>query len=125
MFRSLLVTAAACAAFSSLSAAGAAADAEQVRIRVERPLSRSDFADLRGDFDLSNGGRLSIEGTSRHPVAQIDRQAPMALVKIGPNRYADAAGTARIDAQTGADGIVSSLTLTFMPHGTVLAAVRP
>lgn len=113
MSRTLLALAAACVAMIGAPAAMAAPAAEQVQIHGARGMSSDDYAAVRGQYDLSNGSRLSIEGTRQHPMAQIDDQQPVALVMTGPNQFSDAAGTMRVDIQAAPNGSISGLTMTY------------
>lgn len=125
MSRTILL-AAACAVFASLPAAYAASDAEQVQIRGARStLSSVEFAELRGEFELANGSRLSIEGTRLRPMAQIGGDPAVALVMTGPAQLTSVAGTMRLDLRAAPNGIVEGLTVTYLPQGQVLAASRP
>jgi hypothetical protein len=120
-----LAAAAAFAAFISLPAAHAAGDPQQVQIRGARSsMSSADFAELRGQYELSNGSRLSVEGTRLRPMAQIDGHDGVPLVMTGPTQFTDVAGTMRIDLHAQRNGNVDSLTLTSLPNGPVLAARR-
>ena len=126
MSRTLLAAVAACAAFMSMPAAYAASGAEQVQIRGARStLSSSEFTELRGEYELSNGSRLSIEGTRLRPMVQIDADAAQQLVMTGPAQFTNVAGTMRVDLHPAPNGIVTGLTVTQLPQGRVFAAVRP
>lgn len=123
MSRLILTVAAACMPVIGAPAL-AATGAEQVQIHGARGLSVSDFAELRGDYDLADGSRLSIEGTRSHPMAQLDDQAPAPLTMTGPNEFTDASGTMRVLFHAAANGSVSGLTLIYLPRGHVVAAAR-
>jgi hypothetical protein len=126
MSRTLLAAAAAWAAFSSLPVAHAASETEQVQIHGARStLSSSEFAELRGEYDLANGSRLSIEGTRLRPMAQIDGHDGVPLVMTGPTQFTDVAGQMRVDLHAAPNGNVAGLTVTYLPHGQTFAAMRP
>jgi hypothetical protein len=107
----------ACAAVLSVSVAQAATSAEQVQIHGQRGMSSSEFDQLRGEYDLADGSRLSFAGTRLHPMAQIDAHGPVALVRTGPNQFTDLNGQLRLDIQAAANGSVSGVTVTYTRTG--------
>lgn len=87
----------------------------QIVGHAARTLPAAEFAALRGEYRLANGGSLAIEGARHRPVVLGDR-APVALVPVGPGRLVSADGRLRLDVRSEANGLVSGLVLQVPPE---------
>lgn len=78
-------------------------------------LGSAEFAELRGEYRLSDGGLLVIGGACHRPVAELNDKAPLALLPAGPNQLVSADGKLRLEVRSEANGEVSGLTLHVQP----------
>lgn len=114
MVRFILTRLAGCAAFAAfaaLSAVPAAAQAVDAGHSGARPLSASQFHEMRGQYLMDDGSRLTIDGARLRPVARLDEQAPVPLQAAGRNRLVSADGRWQLEFQSHASGI-DAVTLT-------------
>jgi hypothetical protein len=116
MSRLTLALAAACLVGFALPMAASAADdtTEQVDIRGRNAsILRSDqFEAMRGEYLLSNGSRLWVEGGRTRPTVAIDERDPVLLVSTGPNRFASVDGRMQLEFHAHGNGSIEGLTLT-------------
>jgi hypothetical protein len=96
-------------------AASAAGDTTQQVDIVGRGTSilRSDeFEAVRGEYLLSDGSRLWIEGSRTRPTVTIDDREPVLLKTTGLNRFITADGRMRLEFHPHRNGSIEGLTLT-------------
>lgn len=95
-----------------------ALQSSQVQVKPRGPaLSSAEFAELRGEYRLANGGRLSIEGLRTRPTVALDDREAVRLVAIGGNRFASADGAIHLQFDAHANGSIDAVTIT-LPGGT-------
>lgn len=87
----------------------------QVVGQSARTLTSAEFAEMRGEYRLSSGGLLVMGGARHRPVVELNDQAPLALLPVGPNRLVSADGKLRMEFKTEANGEVSGLTVHVAP----------
>ena len=112
----LALAAAACLIGSAWPVVSSAADdtTQQVDIRGRNAsILRSDqFEAMRGEYLLSNGSRLWVEGGRTRPTVAIDDREPVLLVSAGPNRLASVDGRMQLEFHAHGNGSIEGLTLT-------------
>jgi hypothetical protein len=104
------------AAPDNLAAAGVAPSQVQVIGRAQT-LSSADFATVRGEYRLADGGLLVVEGPRHRPVATLNDQAPVRLVALAPDQFATADGAMRLQFNAHRNGNVDAVTIT-LQNGT-------
>jgi len=117
----------ACAGALSLGAAQAATTdhlnvagvgPSQVRVMARaQAISSAEFAELRGEYRLADGGRLVVEGARHRPMVALNDSAPVRLVSLGEHRYASADGALQLRFNAHANGNIDAVTIT-LPNGT-------
>jgi hypothetical protein len=117
MSRIKLALAAAACLVCALPVAAMAADVEttqqvDIRGRGEAMLRSDQFEAMRGEYLLSNGSRLWIEGGRTRPTVAIDDREPLRLVSAGPNRLASVDGRVKLEFHVHDNGSIEGLTLT-------------
>ena len=116
MSRISLALATACLVASALPMSASAADqaAQQVDIQGRgASILRSDqFEAMRGEYLLSNGSRLWIEGGRTRPTVAINDRSPVLLTSTGPNRFASVDGHLQLQFHAHDNGSIDGLTLT-------------
>jgi hypothetical protein len=110
MFRFNLALVAVCVAASPIGVTA------QIIERPEVELSAAQFRDLRGEYLLDDGSRLSIAGVRLRPLARLDDRPPVPLQVAGPNRLVSRDGRWRLEFQSRADG-VDAVVLTMQSTG--------
>ena len=90
----------------------------QVQVKAHaQALTSAEFAEMRGEYRLADGGRLSIAGVRSRPVAALNDRAAVRLVAIDENRFASVDGAVQIQFNARANGSIDSVTIT-LPAGT-------
>ena len=107
----LLAAAAAQAAPDNLAGASVAPSQVQVFSRAQT-LSSAEFAAVRGEYRLADGGVLVVEGPRHRPVVALNDQAPVRLVALAPNQFASADGAMRLQFNAHSNGNVDAVTIT-------------
>jgi len=110
-FAGMLPLAGAQAAPDNLAAAGVAPSQVQVMGRAQT-LSSAEFAAVRGEYRLADGGLLVVEGPRHRPVVALNDQAPVRLVALAPNQFASADGAMRLHFNAHSNGNVDAVTIT-------------
>jgi hypothetical protein len=77
-----------------------------------QPLSSADFNAVRGQYTLENGALLSVSGSRRHPVAELDDHAPAPLRALSPTLYVAVDGSLQLEFVAHANGVVPAVKLT-------------
>jgi hypothetical protein len=111
----LALIAAACLA-SALPMAASAADDSKQQVDIlghGAALLRSDqYEAMRGEYLMSDGSRVWIEGGRARPAVAIEDREPVLLVVTGPNRFASIDGRMQLEFHARANGNIDGLTLT-------------
>jgi hypothetical protein len=90
----------------------------QVQVMPRAPaISSAEFAELRGEYRLADGGRLVVEGVRHRPMVALNDHAPVRLVALGEHRYASADGELQLRFNARANGNIDAVTIT-LPNGT-------
>jgi hypothetical protein len=108
MVRFIVTVVAVCAV---ASATGVAAQAVGTADRGARPLSAAQFSEMRGEYQMEDGSRLTIDGVRLQPMARLDERAPVPMRASGHNRLVSADGRWLLEFQSHANGI-DAVTLT-------------
>jgi hypothetical protein len=101
---------------STLPLAARAADGSKQQVDIQgrgATLLRSDqYEAMRGEYLMSNGSRVWIEGGRTRPAVAIDDREPVPLVVTGPNRFASIDGRMQLEFHAHGNGNIDGLTLT-------------
>lgn len=90
-----------------------ALQSSQVQVLAHAPaLGSAEFAAMRGEYRLADGGRLSIEGVRNRPTVALNDGAAARLVAIGGNRYASVDGAVQLQFDEHANGSIGAVTIT-------------
>jgi hypothetical protein len=126
MPRITLALAAAACFVSALPIAARAADDSKQQVDIlgrGATLLRSDqYAAMRGEYLMSDGSRVWIEGSRARPAVAIDDREPLLLVATGRNRFATIDGRMQLEFHAHDNGNIDGLTLT--TGGTVQVSRR-
>lgn len=90
----------------------------QVQVHAPRPdaiAANTGFGAVRGTYVLPNGQALNLSGRAQHPVAQLGDRPEVALVAQSPTRYEAVDGSLRLEFTPHANGLVSSVSVTYTP----------
>lgn len=79
----------------------------------------ADLDEVSGTYAMSNGWRLKVEPGSSGIVARIDRQRPMRLIALSPDRYVSRDGNVSMDFNTKGD--VNEITMSYIPADSLTA----
>lgn len=114
MSRFIIAFAAACLAASLIPVAALAAPPEQVEVigRGARALASDEFAAVRGEYLMTDGSRLTVDGVRHWPMVALGDQAPVRLLPAGPHRFVSADGRLWLEFTARANGLVDSVALT-------------
>lgn len=95
-----------------------AAQSAQVQVKVHgQVLGSAEFAELRGEYRLADGRRLSIEGVRSRPTVALGDRDAVRLVALGENRFVSVDGAIRLRFNAHANGSIDAVTIT-LPNGT-------
>ena len=126
MSRITLALIAAACLVSALPMAATAADDSKQQVDIlghAATLLRSDqYEAMRGEYLMSDGSRVWIEGGRTRPAVAIDDREPVLLVVTGPNRLASIDGRMQLEFHAHDNGSIDGLTLT--TGGTVQVSRR-
>ncbi len=114
MSRSTVSLATACLAASllpNLSAAASTQPSEWV-VTGSRALSSAQLAEMRGEYLLTDGRRLSVEGPRTRPMVALGDRAPVALLPAGGDRFVSADGSVQLAFRSLPNGLVDAITVT-------------
>jgi hypothetical protein len=78
---------------------------------------------VSGGYKLSNGWRMKVEPSSDGIVARIDKQRPMRLVAVGPNKYTSRDGNVEMEFNTANGGDDMRMSY-YVPETAVAQAQR-
>jgi hypothetical protein len=116
MSRINLALIAAAGLVSALPMAASAADDSKQQVDIMghgTMLLRSDqYEAMRGEYLMTNGSRVWIEGGRTRPAVAIDDREPVLLVVTGPNRFASVDGRMQLEFHAHNNGNIDGLTLT-------------
>lgn len=90
--------------------------ASQVQVRAPaRPFQfwEYDAEAIKGAYALSNGWRMKVDSSAEGIVARIDRQPPMRLVGVAPDRFVTRDGNVRMDFNRGERG--DDMVMSYVP----------
>lgn len=122
----LAMAAAACLFISALPVTAGAADASSQQVDIVgrgATLLRSDqYEAMRGEYLMSDGSRVWIEGGRTRPAIVIDDREPVLLVGAGRNRFASVDGRMQLQFHAHDNGSIDGLTLT--DGGTIKVSRR-
>ena len=110
-FAGLLPLAGAQASPDKLADASVATAPVQVFGRAQT-LGSAEFAAMRGEYRLADGGVLVVEGPRHRPVVALNDQAPVRLIALAPNQFASADGAMRLHFNAHSNGNVDAVTIT-------------
>lgn len=84
----------------------------QVQVKAHGPvLGSAEFAEMRGEYRLADGGRLSIEGPRSRPTLALNDGEAIRLVPIGDKRFASADGAVHLQFNAHANGSIDTVTI--------------
>jgi hypothetical protein len=66
-----------------------------------------------GVYAMSNGRRLEVEQTTRGMEARIDRQRPIRLIVVTPDKFVSRDGNVTMDFNRGPDG--DGMLMSYLP----------
>jgi hypothetical protein len=114
MSRSIVSLATACLAASllpNLSAAAPTPPSEWVVVG-SKALPTAQFAQMRGEYRLTDGRQLNVEGPRTRPMVALDDRAPVALLPAGADRFVSADGSFQLAFLQRPNGLVDSVAVT-------------
>jgi hypothetical protein len=84
-------------------------------VQVTAPFQLSDEqADkVGGVYAMSNGWRLEVQQTTRGMEARIDRQRPIRLIAVTPDKFVSRDGNVTMDFNRGEDG--DGMVMSYVP----------
>jgi hypothetical protein len=76
------------------------------------PQESQDPTQFQGEYDLQDGGRLSVNQRHHKLYARLDDGTAALLIATGPATFTDPAGQLRVEFIQSANGSVSGVRLT-------------
>jgi hypothetical protein len=88
---------------------------ETVLFQVTAPFQFSDeqAEKVGGVYAMSNGSRLEVQQTTRGMEARIDRQRPIRLIAVTPDKFVSRDGNVTMDFNRGKDG--DGMLMSYVP----------
>lgn len=68
---------------------------------------------ISGGYQMSNGWRMDVNPTAQGIVAQIDKQRPIRLVALAPDKYVSPDGNVSMEFNRGAGG--DEMLMSYVP----------
>jgi hypothetical protein len=96
------------------------------QVQVRPPAQPFQFWDyeaeyVSGAYAMSNGWRMKVDPTRDGIVAQIDKERPMRLVAVSPDRYASRDGNVWMEFNRGTDG--GDMLMSYVPNARTAQVV--
>lgn len=85
------------------------------------PFSRDETDFASGHYEMSNGWSMKVEASPIGIDATIDRQRPMHLIAVGPNRYMTRSGNVAMDFNVGGDA--DAMQMTYVPRSNLATVI--
>ncbi|MCC2956475.1 hypothetical protein LK542_12710 [Massilia sp. IC2-477] len=101
---------------SSISSVQVTAPPRSVRLYQEH------LDAVRGVYALSNGWRLKVDSAAGGIMARIDRQPPMHLIALSPDRYVSRDGNVTMDFNRGESG--DDMLMRYVPNSRVAQVIE-
>jgi hypothetical protein len=86
---------------------------QTVQVTAPFQLSDEEAERVGGVYAMSNGWRLHVEQTTRGMVAKIDRQRPIRLIAVTPDKFVSRDGNVTMDFNRGEDG--DGMVMSYVP----------
>lgn len=84
-----------------------------VQVTAPFQLSDEEAEKISGAYAMSNGWRLQVAQTTRGIEARIDRQRPIRLIAVTPDKFVSRDGNVTMDFNRGPDG--DDMQMSYVP----------
>lgn len=76
---------------------------------------------VSGNYKMSNGWRLNVKPTRDGIVAQIDRERPIRLIAVTPEKYVSRSGDVAMEFNRGADR--DEMMMSYVPSSNLAVVI--